>query len=139
MPDSPDTAPPPSARGATRVALGILLSRLAGLIRTRVFAHAFGTSPIAGAFSAALRIPNTLQNLLGEGVLEHTGWTETVYRRLDDPEGSENHALVRVYEAGRPLASPRFFRWSAAGAKEGDLTFVPGQPGASARLRIRQK
>jgi putative peptidoglycan lipid II flippase len=69
VPDTPDTAPPPSARGATRVALGILLSRLAGLIRTRVFAHAFGTSPIAGAFSAALRIPNTLQNLLGEGVL----------------------------------------------------------------------
>jgi putative peptidoglycan lipid II flippase len=34
-----------------------------------VFAHAFGTSPVAGAFSAALRIPNTLQNLLGEGVL----------------------------------------------------------------------
>jgi putative peptidoglycan lipid II flippase len=51
------------------VALGILLSRLAGLIRTRVFAHAFGASPVAGAFSAALRIPNTLQNLLGEGVL----------------------------------------------------------------------
>ncbi len=67
--DNPDSAPPPSARGATRVASGILLSRLAGLIRTRVFAHAFGTSPIAGAFSAALRIPNTLQNLLGEGVL----------------------------------------------------------------------
>jgi putative peptidoglycan lipid II flippase len=69
VPDNPDSAPPPSARGATRVALGILLSRLSGLIRTRVFAHAFGTSPVAGAFSAALRIPNTLQNLLGEGVL----------------------------------------------------------------------
>src|SRR3954454_19838554 len=36
--------------------------------------------------------------LLGEGVLEHTGWTETVYRRLDDPEGSEHHALVRVFQ-----------------------------------------
>jgi signal transduction histidine kinase len=36
--------------------------------------------------------------LLGEGVLEHSGWTETVYRRLDDAEGSEHHALVRVYE-----------------------------------------
>jgi putative peptidoglycan lipid II flippase len=69
VPAIPDSAPPPSTRGATRVALGILLSRLAGLIRTRVFAHAFGLSPVAGAFSAALRIPNTLQNLLGEGVL----------------------------------------------------------------------
>ncbi len=36
--------------------------------------------------------------LLGEGVLEHTGWTETVYRRLDDPEGTEHHALVRVFQ-----------------------------------------
>src|SRR5258708_29444092 len=36
--------------------------------------------------------------LLGEGVLEHVGWTETVYRRLDDPEGSEHHALVRVFQ-----------------------------------------
>jgi signal transduction histidine kinase len=34
--------------------------------------------------------------LLGEGVIEHSGWTETVYRRLDDPEGNEHHALVRV-------------------------------------------
>ncbi len=36
--------------------------------------------------------------LLGEGVLEQTGWTETVYRRLDDPEGTEHHALVRVFQ-----------------------------------------
>ena len=36
--------------------------------------------------------------LLGEGVLEHSGWTETVYRRLDDAEGTEHHALVRVYQ-----------------------------------------
>jgi signal transduction histidine kinase len=36
--------------------------------------------------------------LLGEGVIEHTGWTETVYRRLDEPEGNEHHALVRVFQ-----------------------------------------
>ena len=36
--------------------------------------------------------------LLGEGVLEQTGWTETVYRRLDDPDGTEHHALVRVFQ-----------------------------------------
>src|SRR5882757_9922505 len=36
--------------------------------------------------------------VLGEGVLEHVGWTETVYKRLDDPEGSEQHALVRVFQ-----------------------------------------
>src|SRR5258708_37821130 len=36
--------------------------------------------------------------LLGEGVLEHTGWTETVYRRLDDAEGTAHPALVPVFE-----------------------------------------
>lgn len=35
---------------------------------------------------------------LGEGVLDRAGWVETVYRRLDDPEGTEHHALVRVFQ-----------------------------------------
>ncbi|HEX6106471.1 MAG TPA: murein biosynthesis integral membrane protein MurJ [Gemmatimonadales bacterium] len=51
------------------VAAGILLSRLLGLVRNRVFAHYFGTSDAADAFNAAFRIPNILQNLFGEGVL----------------------------------------------------------------------
>jgi putative peptidoglycan lipid II flippase len=64
------TAPATSSgRGATLVALGILASRLMGLVRQRVFAHYLSTSALAGAFTAALRIPNVLQNLFGEGVL----------------------------------------------------------------------
>src|SRR5919204_3304160 len=51
------------------VAAGIFLSRIAGLVRDRVFAHYFGNSDAADAFKAALRIPNFLQNLFGEGVL----------------------------------------------------------------------
>src|SRR5262245_56676324 len=35
---------------------------------------------------------------LGEGVLDRSGWTETIYRRLDEPEGIEHHALVRVFQ-----------------------------------------
>jgi putative peptidoglycan lipid II flippase len=56
-------------RHAFLVAAGIFLSRIAGLIRDRVFAHYFGNSDAADAFKAALRIPNFLQNLFGEGVL----------------------------------------------------------------------
>lgn len=40
-----------------------------GLVRQRVFAHYLGSGVVAGVFSAALRIPNLLQNLLGEGIL----------------------------------------------------------------------
>ena len=54
---------------AGRVAAGILVTRLLGFVRERVFAHYFGNTPAAGAFRAALRIPNAIRNLLGEGTL----------------------------------------------------------------------
>ena len=38
---------------AVMVAAGILLSRIVGLVRNRVFAHYFGTSDAADAFNAA--------------------------------------------------------------------------------------
>jgi signal transduction histidine kinase len=33
---------------------------------------------------------------LEPGILEHNGWVETAYRRLEDPESAEHNALVRV-------------------------------------------
>ncbi len=58
-----------TGRFAALVAAGILLSRIAGLVRERAFAHYFGNSDVADALKAAFRIPNLLQNLFGEGVL----------------------------------------------------------------------
>jgi len=68
------TAPRPKAprtgRSAAFVAIGILCSRLAGLVRQRVFAHYFGLeNDAADAFTQAVKIPNFLQNLFGEGAL----------------------------------------------------------------------
>jgi putative peptidoglycan lipid II flippase len=51
------------------VAAGIFASKTAGLVRERIFAYYFGNSSITDAFRAAMRIPNFLQNLFGEGVL----------------------------------------------------------------------
>ena len=66
-------APAPAfdrSRGAAfLVGSGILLSRLAGLIRQTMIARYLGAGFAADAFNAAFRIPNLLQNLLGEGVL----------------------------------------------------------------------
>lgn len=56
-------------RHAVLVGAGILCSRIFGLVRQRVFSHYFGLSDIADVFSSALRVPNFLQNLFGEGVL----------------------------------------------------------------------
>lgn len=67
---APAASAPPRAGGyAILVAAGILLSRIAGLVRTRVMAHYLGNSAAADAFNAALKVPNFLQNLFGEGVL----------------------------------------------------------------------
>ncbi len=60
---------PKSRGGAALVALGILLSRVMGLVRQKIFAYYFGNSDYGDAFYAALKIPNFLQNLLGDGVL----------------------------------------------------------------------
>jgi putative peptidoglycan lipid II flippase len=51
------------------VAGGILLSRIVGLVRERAIATYFGTGLHADVFGAGLRMPNVLQNLLGEGTL----------------------------------------------------------------------
>src|SRR5512146_1238188 len=55
--------------GAVSVAGGMLLTKTAGLISSRLFAHYFGLSDVADAFRAASRIPGFLSTLFGEGVL----------------------------------------------------------------------
>lgn len=64
-----DIARSSRGRGSVLIGAGIFLSRASGLARERVVGHFFGTGHAADAFSAAYRIPNVLQSLLGEGVL----------------------------------------------------------------------
>ena len=77
-----------TSRHAFLVAAGILISRIVGLVRQRVFNGYFGLTDTADAFASALRIPNFLQNLFGEGVLSAS--FIPVYARLlaegDDEE-----------------------------------------------------
>ena len=94
-----------SRRNSTLVAAGILLSRLSGLARVAVLGRFLGVGPVTDAFVTALRIPNLLQNLLGEGVLSAS--FIPVYSRL--------LAQGREEEAGR-----------VAGAVAGLLALVAG-------------
>ena len=88
---------------ASRVAAGIFVSRLLGLVRERVFAHYFGNGPMADAWRAALKIPNIIQNLLGEGSLSAS--FIPVYVRLME-EGKEDEA-GRVAADGTHSAGSR--------------------------------
>ncbi len=54
---------------ALSVATGILSSRVAGLLRSVVFASLLGGTLYGDVFTLGLRLPNLLQNLLGEGTL----------------------------------------------------------------------
>lgn len=69
---SDDSAESASSRGRSAsvlIAAGILLSRLAGLVREAVFAAFLPLGAAFDAFSTAVRIPNVMQMLLGEGTL----------------------------------------------------------------------
>ncbi|HSG39244.1 MAG TPA: murein biosynthesis integral membrane protein MurJ [Thermoanaerobaculia bacterium] len=55
--------------GAVLVAAGILSSRLIGVLRNVVLASYFGAGPHMDVLTTAMRAPNFLQNLLGEGTL----------------------------------------------------------------------
>jgi putative peptidoglycan lipid II flippase len=76
-----------SARSAGLVSAGILLSRIAGLARERALGHFFGASIYADAWRAALRLPNVIQNLLGEGTLSAS--FIPVYARMVEQEREE--------------------------------------------------
>ncbi|MYA65238.1 MAG: murein biosynthesis integral membrane protein MurJ [Gemmatimonadetes bacterium] len=104
-PGPPTRTPESPPLAASSVAAGIFVSRVFGMAREMVFAHHFGTGDLVDAWRTALRIPNVLQNLLGEGTLS----------------ASFIPVYVRLLEEGREEEAGR-----AAGAVLGLLAAVAG-------------
>ncbi len=50
------------------------------------------------------------------------------------PRYALDAGFLRAYENGQPVASPDFLKWNAEAPKEGDVTFVAGNPGSTSRL-----
>ena len=101
-PDRNDASNRPGGRGSSAVAAGIALSRLSGLLRESLLRSVLALGPAADAFAAALRIPNLLQNLLGEGSLSAS--FIPVYSRLlgegrDDEAGRVAGAVAGLLAA----------------------------------------
>ena len=49
------------------------------------------------------------------------------------PRFNLDATVYRAYEDGKPARIEHYLKWSAAGTKEGDLTFVSGHPGSTNR------
>ncbi|HYN41362.1 MAG TPA: lipid II flippase MurJ, partial [Thermoanaerobaculia bacterium] len=125
-----------SAANALLVGAGVLLSRLAGFVRERIFAHYLGSSMAADALRAALRAPNVLQNLFGEGSLSAS--LIPVYSRLL-AEGKEEEARRTARTVGTILALLAVLL-SALGVLAAPLlvdVFTPGFSGERRDLTVR--
>lgn len=50
------------------------------------------------------------------------------------PRYALDSGFLRIYEDGKPVATPNHLVWNANPPKEGDVTFVAGNPGSTSRL-----
>jgi len=81
------------ARGARRVSVLTMLSRVLGLVREQIFAVTLGAGVYSDAFVAAFRIPNLLRDLFAEGALT-TAFVPTYVRTLKNDSRAAAYALA---------------------------------------------
>src|SRR5688572_22111348 len=137
MPDLPATSPAPRrGGGAVAVAAGIFLSRIAGLVRERVIAHYLGLSPAAAALRAAMRIPNLLQNLLGEGVLS-TSFIPVYARLLAEGKHEDARRVARVIATLLALLAAVLAALGVLAAGPLVDTLAPGFDDSTRELTVR--
>ncbi|HEX8070411.1 MAG TPA: murein biosynthesis integral membrane protein MurJ [Pyrinomonadaceae bacterium] len=86
-----------TGKHAFLVMAGIFLSRVVGLVRQRVMAHYFGTTDVGDAFNVALRIPNFLQNVFGEGALSASFIPVYAGLLAHDQEEEADHVASAVF------------------------------------------
>ncbi|MFL6207590.1 MAG: murein biosynthesis integral membrane protein MurJ [Pyrinomonadaceae bacterium] len=86
-----------TGKHAFLIMAGILLSRIVGLVRQRVMAHYFGTTDVGDAFNVALRIPNFLQNVFGEGALSASFIPVYAGLLAHDEEREADHVASAVF------------------------------------------
>ncbi len=117
------------------VGVGIFLSRVAGLVRERAIAYYLGLSPAAGAFRAALRIPNLLQNLLGEGVLS-ASFIPVYARLLAEGKTEEASRVARAIGTLLALVAALIALLGIAGSHYLVEVLAPGFEGETRELTI---
>ncbi|MDE3216299.1 MAG: murein biosynthesis integral membrane protein MurJ [Gemmatimonadota bacterium] len=116
---------------AALVALGIFGSRLLGLVRNSLIARFLGASMAADAWTVAFKVPNTLQNLFGEGALS-AAFVPVYARLLAAGEDAEADRVAGAVAAVLGLAMAVFV---AAGILAAPLLIYAIAPGFAGRER----
>jgi putative peptidoglycan lipid II flippase len=87
-------------RSAGTVSVGVMVSRVLGLVREQVLAYLFSARFGLDAFYAAFRIPNLLRDMFGEGALSKA--FVSTFAEIEEKEGREA-ALRLVNVVGNAL------------------------------------
>ena len=134
---TPPRAPRRTGGAAALVALGILASRLLGLVRQSLTARFLGGegSFAADAFMSAFKIPNILQNLFGEGALSAS--FIPVYANLLEEDREEAGRVAGAVFAMLALAVSVLVLVGVLLAPYLILVIAPGFTGERRELTIR--
>jgi putative peptidoglycan lipid II flippase len=97
---TPDADTSPNlARNAKVMALGTLVSRATGFLRTLVFVVALGSTPIADSYNNSNTLPNTVYYLMIGGIFTSVVVPMLVSAAKNDPDKGEGYA-ERIFTLG---------------------------------------
>ena len=85
--DGNDDASRALTRSAGTVSVGVMVSRILGLVREQVLAYLFSARIGLDAYYAAFRIPNLLRDMFGEGALSKA--FVSTFSEIQEKEGNE--------------------------------------------------
>ena len=74
-------------RSAGTVSIGVMVSRVLGLVREQVLAYLFSARIVLDAFYAAFRLPNLFRDMFGEGALGKA--FVSTFSEIQEKEGKE--------------------------------------------------
>jgi putative peptidoglycan lipid II flippase len=132
----PATAPRPNlARSSQVMALGTLVARLTGFLRTFVFVAALGAGTLANAYNNSNTLPNTVYYLMLGGIFTSVVVPLLVRSAKEDPDRGEGYAeriftlgvvsLLTVTVVATALAAPLVDLYA------GNINGPPGSAGAA--------